>query len=52
MDCMNCDGELYWHGDETVENLDSEMAIESTLYCPKCKTIVLVYTPKELEDAS
>ena len=50
MKCWHCNAQLIWGGDHDITEEDSEYAIVSNLSCPRCKSIVDVYYPKEEED--
>ena len=50
MKCWHCNAQLIWGGDHDISEEDSEYAIVSNLSCPRCKSIVNVYYPKEEED--
>lgn len=46
MKCWHCNTELIWGGDHDIEK-DENFIMETNLSCPKCKTLVMVYLPKE-----
>ncbi len=46
MNCWHCRTELIWGGDHDCEDHE-EYVMETNLSCPKCKSLVLVYLPKE-----
>lgn len=46
MKCWHCNTELIWGGDHDVED-DEEFIMATNLSCPNCKTLVMVFLPKE-----
>jgi len=46
MKCWHCKTELIWGGDHDIED-DDTYSMVTNLSCPKCKTHVEVYLPKE-----
>jgi hypothetical protein len=52
MNCWHCNTELIWGADFDGEDYGCEetYSIVSTLSCPKCKSLVEVYYPKEKND--
>ena len=47
MNCLNCETELIWGGDNDGEDYASqEYDIVTNLSCPKCDSFVLVYHQK------
>mgnify|MGYP003114680959 CR=1 FL=1 len=46
MNCWHCNTELIWGGDHDCEDHE-EYIMETNLSCPKCRSFVLVYLPKE-----
>ena len=48
MKCWHCGTELIWGGDHDIEDEnDEEYIMETNLSCPKCKSEVIVYLPKD-----
>lgn len=47
MKCWHCSTELIWGGDHDIEEENEDYIIETNLSCPNCKTLVMVYLPKE-----
>ena len=47
MNCWYCKTELIWGGDHDLEEESENYSIVSNLSCPKCKSYVEVYYPKE-----
>lgn len=47
MKCWHCNTELIWGGDHDIEEENEDYIIETNLSCPNCKTLVMVYLPKE-----
>jgi len=47
MKCWHCDTELIWGGDHDIEEEDDTFIMETNLSCPKCKSLVMVYLPKD-----
>ena len=47
MKCWHCDTELIWGGDLDIEEEDDTFIMETNLGCPKCKSLVIVYLPKD-----
>ena len=48
MNCWHCNTKLIWGGDHDIEE-DETFIMETNLSCPNCKTLVMVYLPKENE---
>ena len=46
MKCWHCNTELIWGGDHDIED-DEEFIMATNLSCPNCKTLVMVFLPKE-----
>ena len=46
MKCWHCNTKLIWGGAHDIEE-DEDFIMETNLSCPKCKTLVMVYLPKE-----
>ena len=49
MKCWHCKTELIWGGDSDCEDHEGFL-METNLSCPNCKSLVLVYLPKEEND--
>jgi len=49
MNCWHCNSELIWGGDHDISDENEEYVIVTNLSCPKCKSFVEVYYPKEEE---
>lgn len=49
MKCWHCNSKLIWGGDHDMEEEEDEYLMVTNLSCPKCKSFVLVYLPKEDE---
>ena len=48
MKCWHCNTELVWGGDHDIDPEENDdFIMETNLSCPNCKTLVLVYLPKE-----
>jgi|TARA_R110000751_G_scaffold6459_2_gene27504 Zn finger protein HypA/HybF involved in hydrogenase expression len=47
MKCWHCGTELIWGGDHDIEEEDDNYQMVTNLSCPKCKSHVDVYLPKE-----
>tara|TARA_R110001606_G_scaffold273860_1_gene422387 strand:+ start:797 stop:961 length:165 start_codon:yes stop_codon:yes gene_type:complete len=47
MKCWHCGTELIWGGDHDIEKEDDNYQMVTNLSCPKCKSHVDVYLPKE-----
>ena len=45
MQCCNCEDELKWICDETDEDMDGRMVIQTYLICESCGTQVNIITP-------
>jgi len=50
MNCWHCNEELIWGGDHDIEEENEEYCIATNLSCPKCKSFVEGYYPKEQEN--
>ena len=50
MNCWHCKTLLIWGGDHDIEDENDEYIMETNLICPKCKSEVIVYLPKEEDD--
>ena len=50
MNCWHCNEELIWGGDHDIEEENEEYCIVTKISCPKCKSFVEVYYPKEQEN--
>lgn len=51
MNCWHCSTELIWGGDHDIEEDENEeYSVVTNLSCPKCKTFVEVYLPREEEN--
>ena len=48
MNCWHCGTKLIWGGDHDIEDENDEYIMETNLSCPKCKSEVIVYLPKDL----
>ena len=46
MKCWHCNTKLIWGGDHDIEE-DKDFIMKTNLSCPNCKTLVMVYLPKE-----
>ena len=46
MNCWYCHTKLIWGGDHDIEG-DKDYSIVTNLSCPRCKSYVEVYYPKE-----
>jgi DNA-directed RNA polymerase subunit RPC12/RpoP len=49
MNCWHCKTELIWGGDNDCEDHEGFL-METNLSCPNCRSLVLVYLPKETKD--
>ena len=47
MDCWHCKTELIWGGDHDIDEKDENYSMVTNLSCPKCRSVVDVYYPKE-----
>ena len=47
MNCWHCGTKLIWGGDHDIEDENDEYIMETNLSCPKCKSEVIVYLPKD-----
>tara|TARA_R100001126_G_scaffold15006_1_gene6825 strand:- start:14445 stop:14642 length:198 start_codon:yes stop_codon:yes gene_type:complete len=47
MKCWHCNTKLIWGGDHDIEEENEDYIIKTNLSCPNCKTLVMVYLPKE-----
>ena len=47
MKCWHCNTKLIWGGAHDIEEENEDYIIETNLSCPNCKTLVMVYLPKE-----
>lgn len=45
--CWHCNTKLIWGGDNDIVGYADEFIMETNLSCPNCKTLVMVYLPKE-----
>jgi len=52
MDCWHCKTELIWGCDHDIDHEDEDYSMVTNLSCPKCRSIVYVYYPKEKENES
>jgi len=48
MNCWHCNTELIWGGDHDIDEEDENYCIVTNLSCPKCRSIVEVYYPKDI----
>jgi DNA-directed RNA polymerase subunit RPC12/RpoP len=48
MNCWHCKTKLIWGADHDSE--DGDWSIETTLNCPKCNSMVMVYYPRSDDD--
>jgi len=46
---MKCGAEMFWTGDETVEDEFEEFSMMTLLTCPDCYSILEFYYAKERE---
>ena len=49
MNCWHCNTELIWGGDHDTEDENEDYGMVTNLSCPKCKSYVEVFLPKEKE---
>ena len=47
MKCWHCNTELTWGGDHDTEEENEDYIMVTNLSCPKCKSYVEVFYPKE-----
>jgi len=47
--CMKCGAEMFWTGDEMVEDEFEEFDMTTVLTCPDCYSILEFYYAKERE---
>jgi len=47
MNCWHCQTELIWGGDHDLEDYEEDYIMVTNLSCPKCKSHVDVYYPRE-----
>ena len=48
MNCWHCNTELIWGGDHDLDrDMTPEYSIVTILSCPRCKSYVEVYYPRE-----
>jgi hypothetical protein len=47
MNCWHCQTLLIWGGDHDISDDNEEFCIVSNLSCPRCKSFVEVYYPKD-----
>ena len=50
MKCWHCKTELICGGNHDIEEEDTEFSMVTNLSCPKCGSVVWVYSPKQLEE--
>jgi len=50
MNCWHCKAPLIWGGDNDCDDYSEEYIMETNLSCPDCRSLVLVYYPKQEED--
>ena len=50
MKCWHCKTELICGGNHDTEEEDTEFSMVTNLSCPKCGSVVWVYSPKQLEE--
>ena len=51
MKCWHCKTKLIWGGDHDCDDWEDYLIV-SNLSCPECNSLVLVYYPKNKEDAN
>ena len=50
MKCCHCKTELICGGNHDIEEEDTEFSMVTNFSCPKCGSVVWVYSPKQLEE--
>lgn len=49
MNCWHCKTNLIWGGDEDCDEEDA-FSMVTNLSCPTCRSLILVYYPREIEN--